>query len=143
MKPSNWKSWVGLPVFLVVVGLALGSVLILQGSTGATEKMESDGMLYVAHWTHTPENCPGRSKDGAQMLVDFWAKRDAAAKKGVKVLGGYVGVTEHTYFILVQAKDYQAMLEFFLPLVPTQTGTIHPVTTMDEWTKFIDPKKGG
>ena len=74
------------------------------------------------------------------MLHDFWAKRDEAAKKGVKVLGGYVGVTEHTYFILVQAKNYQTMLKFFLPLVPTQTGKIHPVTTMVEWTKFIQPQ---
>jgi hypothetical protein len=140
MKPTIRKSSFGFSVFLIVAVLALGSLLIPQGSTGATDKIDSDGMLYVAHWTHTPENCPGRSKDGAQMLHDFWAKRDEAAKKGVKVLGGYVGVTEHTYLILVQAKDYQAMLEFFLPLVPTQTGKIRPVTTMDEWTKFIQPK---
>jgi len=39
----------------------------------------------------------------------------------------------------VQAKDYQSMLEFFVPLIPTQQGAIHPVTTMDEWTKFIQP----
>jgi hypothetical protein len=54
-----------------------------------------------------------------------------------------VAVTEHTYFITVQAKDYQSMLEFFEPLAPTQTGSIHPVTTMDEWTKHIDPKRKG
>jgi len=52
-----------------------------------------------------------------------------------------VAVTEHTYYITVQAKNYQSLLEFFEPLAPTQTGTIHPVTTMDEWTKHIDPKR--
>jgi len=107
----------------------------------ATDKMDSDGMLFVAHWTHTPENCPGRSKEGATMLNEFWAKRDLAAKKGIKILSGYVAVTEHTYYITVQAKDYQSLLEFFEPLAPTQVGGIHPVTTMDEWTKHIDPKR--
>ena len=106
-----------------------------------TDKMNSDGMLFVAHWTHTPENCPGRSTEGANMLNKFWANRDLAAKKGIKILSAYVAVTEHTYYITVQAKDYQSMLEFFEPLAPTQTGWIHPVTTMDEWTKHIDPKK--
>ncbi|MDF0676051.1 MAG: hypothetical protein P0120_17220 [Nitrospira sp.] len=101
---------------------------------------DNDGMVFVAHWTHTPENCPGRSKEGATMLNEFWAKRDLAAKKGVKILSAYVAATEHTYYITVQAKDYQSLLEFFEPLAPTQTGAIHPVTTMDEWTKHIDPK---
>ncbi|MBH0180386.1 MAG: hypothetical protein HP490_01570 [Nitrospira sp.] len=75
------------------------------------------------------------------MLNKFWAKRDLAAKKGVKILSAYVAVTEHTYYITVQAKNYQSLLEFFEPLAPTQIGTIHPVTTMDEWTKHIDSKR--
>jgi len=75
------------------------------------------------------------------MLNEFWAKRDLAAKKGVKILSAYVAVTEHTYYITVQAKNYQSLLEFFEPLASTQTGAFHPVTTMDEWTKYIDPKR--
>ena len=70
----------------------------------------------------------------------FRSKRDLAAKKGVKSLSAYVEVTEHTYYITVQAKSYQSLLEFFEQLAPTQTGAIHPVTTMDEWTKHIDQK---
>ena len=62
MEPIIRKSWFGFSVFLIVTGLALGSLSILQGATGVTDKMDSDGMLFVAHWTHTPENCPGRSK---------------------------------------------------------------------------------
>ncbi|MGA6829408.1 hypothetical protein ACO9S2_17595 [Nitrospira sp. NS4] len=54
-----------------------------------------------------------------------------------------MAVTEHTYYTTVRDKDYQSLLEFFEPLVPTQTGGIHPVTTMDEWTKHIDPKRRG
>ena len=65
---------------------------------------DDDGMLFVAHWTHTPENCPGRSEEGATMLNQFWAKRDLAAKKGIKILSAYVAVTEHTYYIIARLK---------------------------------------
>ncbi len=36
-------------------------------------------MVCVAHWTHMPENGPGR-KEGATMLNEFWAKRNLAVK---------------------------------------------------------------
>ncbi len=95
------------------------------------------GTIYVAHWTHTPENCPGRSGDGAKMLSKFWEGRKKAEEKGIKILGAYVTVTEHDYFIIVEANDYSAVVEFFLTLVPTQTGKIVPVLTMDEWLKIM------
>lgn len=93
--------------------------------------------LYIAHWTHTPENCPGRSGDGAKMLNKFWEGRKKAEEKGIRILGAYVTVTEHDYFILVEANDYAAVVEFFLPLVPSQTGKIVPVLTMDDWLKIM------
>ncbi len=100
---------------------------------GAAEKRT----LYVAHWTHTPENCPGRSGDGAKMLSKFWEGRKKAEEKGIKMLGAYVTVTEHDYFIIFEANDYSAAVEFFLPLCPSQTGKIVPVLTMDEWLKIM------
>jgi hypothetical protein len=101
---------------------------------------EDEGTIYVAYWSHTPENCPGRSKGGAKMLSDFWARRDEFARKGIKILGGYVTVTGHAYYILLQAKDFATVTEFSLPLVPTQTGTFIPVLTMDEWIMMNQPK---
>ena len=93
--------------------------------------------VYVAHWTHTPENCPGRSADGAKMLSKFWEGRKSAEEKGITILGAYVTVTEHDYFIIFEASDYSAAVAFFLPLVPSQTGKIVPVLTMDEWLKIM------
>ncbi len=93
--------------------------------------------LYVAYWTHTPENCPGRSADGAKMLSRFWEGRKKAEEKGIKILGAYVTVTEHDYFIIFEANVYSAAVEFFLPLVPSQTGKIVPVLTMDDWLKIM------
>jgi len=93
--------------------------------------------IYVAHWTHTPENCPGRSSNGAAMLTKFWEGRKKAEEKGVKILGAYVTVTEHDYYFIVEASDYSAVVEFFLPIIPTQTGKFVPVLTMDEWLRII------
>lgn len=93
--------------------------------------------LYVSHWTHTPENCPGRSGDGAKMLNKFWEGRKKAEEKGIKIIGAYVTVTEHDYFVIFEANDYSAAVEFFLPLVPSQTGKIVPVLTMDDWLKIM------
>jgi uncharacterized protein with GYD domain len=96
----------------------------------------SKSITYIAHWTHTPENCPGRSEEGAKMLSDFWEARKKAEVKGVKVLGAYATVTEHDYYIIVEASDYSAVVEFFMPLLATQTGRFAPVLTMDEWLKL-------
>ena len=40
-------------------------------------------------------------------------------------------------FIVFEANDYTAAVEFFLPLVPSQTGKIVPVLNMDEWLKIM------
>lgn len=108
---------------------------------GGTELKWADAegkkTIYVAYWTHTPENCPGRSADGAKMLNRFWEGRKKAEEKGIKILGAFVTVTEHDYYIIVEANDYSAVVEFFLPLVPSQTGKFAPVLTMDEWLKIM------
>ncbi len=128
-------------VFVLLVTLVFsGSKIYAEGSekeSGWTIGADNKKTLYVAHWTHTPENCPGRSGDGAKMLNKFWEGRKKAEEKGIRILGAYVTVTEHDYFIIFEANDYSAAVEFFLPLVPSQTGKIAPVLTMDDWLKIM------
>ena len=128
-------------VFVLFVTLVIsGSKLYaedIEKESGWTIGADNKKTLYVAHWTHTPENCPGRSGDGAKMLNKFWEGRKRAEEKGIKILGAYVTVTEHDYFIIFEANDYSAAVEFFLPLVPSQTGKIVPVLTMDDWLKIM------
>ncbi len=128
-------------VFALFITLVFsGSKIYAEGSekeSGWTIGADNKKTLYVAHWTHTPENCPGRSGDGAKMLNKFWEGRKKAEEKGIKILGAYVTVTEHDYFIIFEANDYSAAVEFFLPLVPSQTGKIVPVLTMDDWLKIM------
>lgn len=121
--------------------LALFLALFLSWeSKGEGGAVDTEGTIYVAHWTHTLENCPGRSKEGAKMLSGFWANRDTATTKVVKILGAYVTVTEYDYYIIVQSKDYASVVKFFLPLVSTQTGSFRPVLPMEEWIKMNQPK---
>ena len=128
-------------VFVLFVTLVIsGSKLYAEGNekeSGWAIGADNKKTLYVAHWTHTPENCPGRSGDGAKMLNKFWEGRKKAEEKGIKILGAYVTVTKHDYFVIFESNDYSAAVEFFLPLVPSQTGKIVPVLTMDDWLKIM------
>ena len=62
-----------------------------------------------------------RSGDGAKMLNRFG--KGERLKKRVKVLGAYVTVTEHDYYIIVEANDYSAVV-ILSPIVPSQTGNL-------------------
>ena len=128
-------------IFVLFVTLVISGPKLYAEDTekesGWTIGADNKKTLYVAHWTHTPENCPGRSAEGAKMLNKFWEGRKKAEEKGIRILGAYVTVTEHDYFIIFEANDYSAAVEFFLPLVPSQTGKIVPVLTMDDCLKIM------
>lgn len=99
-------------------------------------KKKNEGTVYVAHWTHSIDNCPLRSKEGGRLLSKLLANRAASAKMGIKIIASYITVTEHDLYIIVQANDYASVVEFFLPLVPTQTGSFKPVLPIEEWTRI-------
>ena len=72
--------------FILFVTLVFSdSKLYAEGSekeSGWTLGADNKNILYVAHWTHTPENCPGRSAEGAKMLNKFWEGRKRLKKRG-------------------------------------------------------------
>ena len=82
--------WIFGVFVLFVTSVFSGSTLYAEGSekvSGWTLGADNKKTLYVAHWTHTAENCPGRSGDGAKMLNKFWEGRKKAEEKGIRVLG--------------------------------------------------------
>jgi len=84
-------------------------------------------MLFVAVHTHTPELCPSDSPEMVKKTVDVVASEKHAKKTGVKVLGSYIAPPEHVLFFILEADDYDNVIEFFRPLMKIGTPRIIPV----------------
>jgi hypothetical protein len=87
-------------------------------------------MLFQVIHTHTSENCPARSSEQTKPISAWWQ----ALKKtpDVKVLVGTVSPLDHTFYIVVEADDYQTLVRALGPLVSIGTGRVIPVLTMDQ-----------
>jgi hypothetical protein len=87
-------------------------------------------MLFQVVHTHTNETCPARSPEQAKSSSNWWQ----ALKKtsGVKVLAGNVSPLEHTFYITVEADDYQTLAKALGPLLSIGAGRVIPVLTLDQ-----------
>lgn len=87
-------------------------------------------MLFQIVHSHTSETCPGQSPEVAKSSREWWQ----ALKKtpGVKVLTGTVSPLDHTFYITVEADDYQILARALGPLLSIGTGNISPVLTLDQ-----------
>ena len=87
-------------------------------------------MLFQVVHTHSNETCPGRSPEQTKVLANFWQ----ALKKtsGVKVLSGYVSPMDHTFYITVEADNYQTLAKALGPLNSLGAGHTSPVLTLDQ-----------
>jgi hypothetical protein len=86
-------------------------------------------IFHVIH-THSNEDCPARSSENLKPVSSWWQGIKKAT--GVKVLSGYVSPLDHTFYITVEADDYQALSKALGPLVSIGTGEIIPVMTLDQ-----------
>lgn len=86
-------------------------------------------MLFVATHTHTPESCPAGGDLAPLHLI---ASTEHAAKCKVKVLGSYAAPPEHTFYFVLDAKDYPSIVEFFRPLMKIGAPRITPVETLQQ-----------
>ncbi|MFY9812787.1 MAG: DUF3303 family protein [Dehalococcoidales bacterium] len=87
-------------------------------------------MLFQIVHSHSSQMCPAQSPEATKQANDWWQ----AMKKspGVKVLFGTVSPVEHTFYITVEADDYQALTRALGPLVSMGTGHAVPVLTLDQ-----------
>jgi hypothetical protein len=51
---------------------------------------------------------------------------------GVRVVSGYVSPLDHTFYVAVEADDYQTLARALGPLVSIGTGRVIPVITLDQ-----------
>ena len=87
-------------------------------------------MLFQVVHTHTGENCPGGSPEKTKNLSN-WLQ---ALKKtpGVKVLSANVSPLDHTFYITVDADDFQTLSKAFGYLMSFGTGRVSPILTLDQ-----------
>lgn len=87
-------------------------------------------MLFVVTHTHTPELCPSGDPENLKKTVDVLAQESHARKSNVKVLGSYIAPTEHTLYFILEADSYEAITEFFRPVMKIGTPRIVPVSPL-------------
>ncbi len=87
-------------------------------------------MLYQIVHAHTSETCPAKSAEAAKRSGEWWQ----ALKKtsGIKVLVGTVSPLDHTFYITVEADDYQTLTKALWPLLGIGTGDVIPVIGLDQ-----------
>jgi hypothetical protein len=87
-------------------------------------------MLFQVVHTHTNETCPGRSPEQAKTASNWW--QTLKKTSGVKVLAGNVSPLEHTFYITVEADDFQTVAKALGPLLSMGSGRVIPVLTLDQ-----------
>jgi hypothetical protein len=87
-------------------------------------------MLFQVVHSHTLETCPAQSAEAAKKSGEWWQGFKKAA--GVKVLSGTVSPLDHTFYIAVEADDYQTLVKALGPLLLMGTGHVMPVLTLDQ-----------
>jgi len=101
-------------------------------------------MLFVAILTHSPENCFMRPENAkaAKEASEIFEKMEGTAKKlGVKLIGDYVNMNEHTLYFIFETDNYAAVSKVLgPPLLTYHTAKITPVTRMKEAVARL-PKK--
>jgi len=94
-------------------------------------------MLFVAIHTHSPELCPADSSEMIKKTVDIVASEKHAKKSDVKVLGSYSAPPNHMLFFILEADNYESIIEFFRPMMKMGMAEIIPVGVLSKTvTKF-------
>ena len=86
-------------------------------------------MLFQIVHSLARQMCQAQSPEATKQANDWWQAMKKAP--GIKVLFGTVSPVEHTFYITVEADDYQALTRALGPLVGMCTGHAVPVLTLD------------
>ena len=90
-------------------------------------------MRFIATLTHSPGACWTRTEQKGKAGEWIAGIDHRAAEHGVELLGAYVTPTEHTFYIIVEADDYEDVTCFLgPPLLHDHDGHIAPILTLRE-----------
>ena len=85
-------------------------------------------MLFMYIHTHPVEKCLADKPEEVQRLI---AKlKEAIGKSGVKVLGAYGTSHEHTFFLVIDADNIEAIEQAMHPVLSWGNARLIPVTAI-------------
>ena len=90
-------------------------------------------MRFIATLTHSPDACWTRTEQRQKAREWIGGIDDRAAEHDIELVGAYVTPTEHTFYIIVEADDYEDVTKFLgPPLLHDHDGHIAPILTLKE-----------
>ena len=93
---------------------------------GSLKKSEGDTtMLFHVTHVHSYQTCPSHDPDVKASVAEAIK---TAADKGVKLLMATVDAPGHNLYMLLEADSYEAIMNFFEPLLEIGDADIRPVT---------------
>ena len=99
-------------------------------------------MLFIAILKHSPENCfmrPENAKASEEPRKRFENIEELEKKTGVKLLGAYMNINEHTAYFILETDDYTGVSRFLGPqLLTHRSAKITPVIKMEEAQRALD-----
>jgi hypothetical protein len=87
-------------------------------------------MLFQVVHNHTGENCPAGSSEKTKNISNWW--QGLKKTPGLKVLSAYVSPLEHTFYLTVEADDFQTISRAMGYLMSFGTGRVSPILTLDQ-----------
>lgn len=100
-------------------------------------------VLFLQTSKHSPDSCPIHNKTVNKIFKNYNAKLGALLKKhGMKMVGGWVLMPEHTTVMIFDVPDPNAMIKFmgepeFMAWQSYQIVKTRPVATWEEVMKKL------
>jgi hypothetical protein len=100
-------------------------------------------MLFLQISKHTAESCPMHNEKVRKILEDLYNKMDKLMKKyGIKVVGSWTSIPDHTIIIVYDAPSMEALLKCSMePEIMAWMGynmtETKPIMALEETMKLI------
>jgi hypothetical protein len=83
--------------------------------------------LYYVHHQHSADSCPARDPQAGNMLLQHLSPTNAM-KYGINILSDAVIDGEHTFVLILEAKDKETIQKFMQPFSMAGSVDIRPAS---------------
>jgi hypothetical protein len=91
-------------------------------------------VLFHVTATHSEDNCPGFNRDALpDVMKGLQARKEIAADRGVKIVGGWSAAPEHVFYVVLEAESTHNIDLFLTEAIPfKQAFRVTPVMSLEE-----------